>query len=166
MNKCFLVLGVLFVVFACGRQPAGENGNQTTASAQPGDTALLATPEPAPTDALTESLAKERSTPNPSSDESVRRLLDLAKKDLSTRLSIGQEQIILLDVAPITWPDDSLGCPQPDMEYAQVLTPGYILSFDVHGDIYTYHTDMNQAVYCPNIKEKLFLTPSDIFPTP
>ena len=29
----------------------------------------------------------------------------------------------------MTWSDASLGCPQPDMGYAQVVTPGYLVLF-------------------------------------
>ncbi|RME12731.1 MAG: hypothetical protein D6802_03460 [Ardenticatenia bacterium] len=50
----------------------------------------------------------------------------------------------------VTWRDSSLGCPQPDMMYAQVLTPGYRFVFsDRDGNVVYVHTDSGaRAVVC------------------
>lgn len=39
----------------------------------------------------------------------------------------------VVSAAAVDWPDSSLGCPQPDMMYLQVITPGYQVVFEVDG---------------------------------
>ena len=48
------------------------------------------------------------------------------------------------------WSDASLGCPQEGLFYAQVLTPGYKLVFDLAGTSYAVHTndDGSHMVIC------------------
>ena len=42
----------------------------------------------------------------------------------------------------MTWPDASLGCPQPGMTFAQVLTPGYLVVIrDAGGAEHQVHTN-------------------------
>ena len=38
-----------------------------------------------------------------------------------------------------TWPDASLGCPEPGMMYAQVLTPGILVVLSYGGELHRYH---------------------------
>ena len=54
--------------------------------------------------------------------------------------------VTVTGVEPTVWPDSSLGCPQPDQFYAQVETPGYVVTLDVGGTEVTYHTDEGEAV--------------------
>ncbi len=52
---------------------------------------------------------------------------------------------------PVQWNDTSLGCPQPDQVYAQVVTPGYLFTFSYNGVTYQVHTDLGgQAIVCHN----------------
>jgi hypothetical protein len=53
--------------------------------------------------------------------------VDLAKSDLAERLGVGLGEITVLSVEATEFPDASLGVPEPDKMYAQVITPGYIL---------------------------------------
>ncbi len=48
----------------------------------------------------------------------------LAREDLARRLGLAPEAIRLVSVEAVEWSDASLGCPQPGMMYAQVITPG------------------------------------------
>ena len=45
--------------------------------------------------------------------------------DLSKRTGLPKSDIKVVSVEAVQWPDTSLGCPQPDMMYAEVVTPGY-----------------------------------------
>jgi hypothetical protein len=69
-------------------------------------------------------------------------------------LAEGQElppdaEVTVTEVREVEWPDASLGCPQPGMVYAQVITPGYVVVLEVEGQEYEYHTDSAQrAVLC------------------
>jgi hypothetical protein len=49
---------------------------------------------------------------------------------------------------PVTWHDSSLGCPQPGIQYLQVLTPGY--QVELHGaqGNYVVHVAGNRALVC------------------
>lgn len=48
--------------------------------------------------------------------------------------------------------DASLGCPQPEMFYAQVITPGYVILFTVDGTTYDYRAtiDGRTLMMCRN----------------
>jgi len=47
-----------------------------------------------------------------------------------------------------SWSDTSLGCPRPGMFYAQVITPGYLITLEVKGEKYEYHTDLERIILC------------------
>ena len=45
----------------------------------------------------------------------------------------------LVSIEAVNWPDSSLGCPQPDMAYAQMITPGYRIILQHSGQHYEFH---------------------------
>ena len=67
------------------------------------------------------------------------------------RLRASPRDVALLRVEPRTWPDSSLGCPEPGFQYAQVLTPGYLVVARSAGGVeLTLHTDEDaRTVVCP-----------------
>lgn len=75
-------------------------------------------------------------------------MVQLAVQDLSKRLGADPAKIVIKSVQSVNWPDTSLGCPQPGMMYAQVITPGYKVVLTVGGKDYTYHTSRNRATLC------------------
>ena len=75
------------------------------------------------------------------SGEQTGDLLTLVSVDLASRLGVQSEDITVLTVEPVQWADSSLGCPQDDYRYLQVITPGSILTLEVLGEQYTYHSD-------------------------
>jgi hypothetical protein len=81
-------------------------------------------------------------TPPAGAQEVVR----LAKEDLAQRLGVAVDQIQLVSVEAVDWSDTSLGCPQPGMMYAQVITPGYRVILGAGGERYEYHTDTGRFV--------------------
>jgi hypothetical protein len=71
----------------------------------------------------------------------------LAKLDLSNRRTLPLGAITIVSVEKVTWPDASLGVPDPLALYAQVLTPGYKVILAAEGRQYEYHTDsLNRVV--------------------
>jgi len=62
-----------------------------------------------------------------------------AKTDLAQRTGIDKEEISLVEFHILTWPDGSLGCPEPGVEYAQVLQEGYLIMLQAGLGIYSYH---------------------------
>jgi hypothetical protein len=83
-------------------------------------------------------------------------VIRLATRTLANELGCLPEQIAIEDVTPVTWPSSALGCPQPDMMYLQVLTPGYRIRLSHAGRAYIVHTDRGQrAVRCDGGQEPL-----------
>jgi hypothetical protein len=75
-------------------------------------------------------------------------LVEQAQQDLSDRFGIALDSSTVLAVEAVEWPDSSLGCPQPGMMYLTVVTPGYRIKLEAGGEIYEYHADSEQAIYC------------------
>ncbi len=131
------------------------------AAATEPDTDTPRLPPPAPAEATKEPLAPpEADTPSPAAQEMAR----LSREDLSQRLGLAIEEITVLEVEAVTWPDASLGCPQPEKAYAEVLTPGFFIRLEAKGKQYLYHTDESTTVVlCTGGAMPLFpVTPGDI----
>jgi hypothetical protein len=77
-----------------------------------------------------------------------RAAVDLCIAALAGQLAIPAKEIQVLEVEAVEWPDASLGCPQPGMMYAQVITPGYRVRLRAGEATYTLHTDGKRAVSC------------------
>ena len=65
--------------------------------------------------------------------------LQLVLEDAASRAAVDPmtAQVILAEQQ--TWPDTSLGCPEPDHSYFQVVTPGWLVQVDAGGSIFEYH---------------------------
>lgn len=96
------------------------------------------TPKPSP---LTQSTLPAPDWPA-GADAAVRAALN----DLAARLKIAPENVQVVSVQAIDWPDTSLGCPQPGMFYAQVITPGYKISLSTGSQQAEYHADKRGRV--------------------
>lgn len=62
-----------------------------------------------------------------------------AVTDLANNLGVDPATIVVTDEHEVTWPDSSLGCPEPGMQYLQQLTNGVLLVLEVDGTRYEYH---------------------------
>jgi len=60
-------------------------------------------------------------------------------RDLAERLAIDENQIEVLEVKSVVWPDASLGCPKPGMAYKQVPQDGILIRLEAEGRSYEYH---------------------------
>ncbi|MEO7839490.1 MAG: hypothetical protein ABIU06_09080 [Anaerolineales bacterium] len=84
-------------------------------------------------------------------DAGLQDLIEKTKEDLAQRLSISIPQITLVEATEMEWSDSSLDCPQPGMEYLQVLTPGYRILLESSGNVYEYHSNRDAYfIYCEN----------------
>lgn len=63
---------------------------------------------------------------------------------------VGEGDFTLTSSEGIHWSDASLGCPKEGFGYAQVITPGYKLIFELEGVSYPVHTnaDGSHMVIC------------------
>jgi hypothetical protein len=78
------------------------------------------------------------------------RIIALVVADLSARLSLNPAQIHLVSIESVSWPDASLGCPQPGLSYAEIIVPGYRIVLGVGQHRYPYHTGTgNNFILCP-----------------
>ncbi|WP_376789316.1 hypothetical protein [Thermoflexus sp.] len=76
--------------------------------------------------------------------------IEQARKDLAARIGVPEEKIRVIEARAVTWPDTSLGCPEPGRMYAQVLTPGYRVVLEVAGQRYAYHAGREGPPFlCP-----------------
>ena len=89
----------------------------------------------------------------------VERLVDMAKQDLQQRMGVASDEIKVTKAEFVTWPDASMGCPQPGYQYAQVLTNGSRIHLSVGGKLYHYHSGGNRAPF-------LCETPAKVEPAP
>jgi hypothetical protein len=74
-----------------------------------------------------------------------------ARADLARRLGLRDSEIRFLASEGRTFPDASLGCPEPGQMYAQSQVNGWVLTFGVRDRTYTYHTDLDRTIPCPPI---------------
>lgn len=53
--------------------------------------------------------------------------------DAATRLGVDPSTVAIVDAHAETWPDGSLGCPEPGMGYTQALVDGYQVIVEANG---------------------------------
>ena len=68
------------------------------------------------------------------------RLIERAAEDLVQTTGAASDAVTVLSAEEVEWSDTSLGCPQPDEMYAQVITPGYLIVLETGAETYRYHT--------------------------
>ncbi len=73
---------------------------------------------------------------------------DLAIADLARRLGITATAITVREVIEAEWSDASLGCPEPGMMYAQVITRGQQIVLETNGQTYEYHAARGYVILC------------------
>lgn len=67
-------------------------------------------------------------------------VVTVAKTNLSQRLLIDTNNISLLSIEYLVWPDTCLGLPAVNL-CARTVTPGYKIVFKANSKEYIYHTD-------------------------
>lgn len=87
--------------------------------------------------------------PSPDVPADALALVDRARADLMQKTGTKTEDVTLLSVEKINFADASLGVPEPDKMYAQVVTPGYVIRFQVGDTVYTYHGSGERVVLVP-----------------
>jgi hypothetical protein len=68
----------------------------------------------------------------------------------SADTGLGEGEFDVIDIEEVTWPDGSLGCPQPGMSYIQVVLEGYQVILEHEGDLYDYRSAQDlEFTRCP-----------------
>jgi hypothetical protein len=83
---------------------------------------------------------------SPDADKS-KLAIDRARETLRTT-GVDPSSLTVTRAEPVTWPDSSLGCRQPGIQYLQVLTPGYRIEFHGAQGNYFVHVAGNRAIVC------------------
>jgi len=69
---------------------------------------------------------------------------------IAREIGVSADDLNVVSATPQTWPDSALGCPQPGMLYAQVITPGFQIVVDSGGEQIEFHSDeQGNVVRCP-----------------
>lgn len=77
------------------------------------------------------------------------REVTLATADAAERTGVAEDEITLVSIEMVTWPDSSLGCPEPDTMYTQALVDGYRIVLEADGTQLTYHGELgDDPFYC------------------
>ncbi len=159
MKILFFVLAMagVHLMVSCGGNP------MATGSSTPTQSVTVAGGQIIPNTPLPSESNNGVPMPNqtPPSDPSSQKLIQIATKSLAQKLQIDIEQIQLISVEAMTWPDASLGCPQMGVMYAQVVTPGYKIVLETGGRQYPYHTDDKERVVLCAVRSG-----GEYFPTP
>ena len=130
-------VAILMAAAACG-----INGEETRADQKVATAA-----------ATTESSASvfPPNTATPRANETAPGEIEAAARNLlADELDVNGGDFRLDSTEGVAWSDTSLGCPQEDYAYAQVITPGYKLIFDLADTSYAVHTnsDGSHMVIC------------------
>ncbi len=120
----------LVAIAACGGGDEGSGASETGTTAP---TAVSGAPD----------------TLTPAVGESVPSEIEAGARKLLAE-EIGGGDFSLTSAEGKQWSDASLGCPEEGFMYAQVITPGYKLVFDLAGTSYPVHTnaDGSHMVIC------------------
>lgn len=126
------LLGLALALSACGAE--GVTSDPTTSTSQTGDT-------PGST------------STTPVGDDMD--LVDQARADLAAHLRVSESDIELISIEEVTWPDGSLGCPEPGKSYTQALVEGHRIVLGYGERAYVYHSGGDQDPFlCPSPDSK------------
>lgn len=134
MRTLWMLILTLIVTASLAACAASPTSPATSPLAQP------ATGSPASEEAAPESPLEEPATAPETGDVDAGALV---RQILAQQLQLNLDQIEIVTVEAVEWPDACLGVYTADMMCAQVLTPGYRVILAVDGQQYEYHTNLD-----------------------
>jgi len=94
---------------------------------------------------------QNESTTMPTSEQQELPIVAPAKADLAARLGVAPDELEIISAEEVTWPDGSLGCPEPGMSYTQALVDGSKVVLGHDDRVYVYHAGADgEAFLCPS----------------
>lgn len=104
--------------------------------ARPERDVRLLTPRPiTPEPILT--LEEQMPTTGEVPDDLLQQMVD----DLSQRLDVSADEIVIQRAERVVWRDGALGCPKPGQVYTQALVNGYRVTLAAGDQLYNYHAN-------------------------
>jgi hypothetical protein len=68
-------------------------------------------------------------------------ILDPILDDAAARSGVARDTLVIVRAEAVTWSDGSLGCPEPDQAYIQILIDGYWVVISAGQAVYDYRVD-------------------------
>lgn len=131
-----VLTGAVMLTGGCGSQDATLT--PTSGSARSSSDPTLTTTNPG-------------GTVTGSVDAQLKSLVEVAVADLVGRLHVDAASVTVVSARAMTWPDRSLGCPQPGMAYPQTQVDGTLIELSVGGTVYRYHSGGSRSPFlCEN----------------
>ena len=99
--------------------------------------------------------ADQAATPAPARPEvpmvpTLESITESVLEDAATRTGIARTNLRVESAIIVTWPDGSLGCPQPGINYTMALVPGYRVKVRAGDQVLDYHASRRgYFVLCP-----------------
>lgn len=69
--------------------------------------------------------------------------MDMVLAHAAELTGVPEQRIEVTRSEAVTWPDGSLGCPEPGMFYTQAVEPGYWVELEVEGQMLDYRLTEN-----------------------
>ena len=92
----------------------------------------------------------DETTPTTADGGEEEPLVELAIGDLADTLGVDRDQVAVLSVDPVTWPDSSLGCPEPGVDYVDGDIDGFRIVLRHLNSEYNYHQGgEGDPFHCP-----------------
>jgi hypothetical protein len=129
-EKTLMILAIAGLVLAACGEPEGSS--QTSLPSESTSTSISETTAP-----TTETTMPDVPTSNP--DTAPAAVVDKAILDLVSRTNVPADSVTVIAAEKKTWPDGSLGCPEPGMSYTQALVDGSRVLLEAEGRLYAYH---------------------------
>jgi hypothetical protein len=130
MRKLSTIVVLVVIASACAAPDAGDDEATTTTTTVPAVTST---------------------TGGGAIDPGLNAVIPIAVTDLAERLGLPESEIEVTAAYLVSWPDASLGCPEPGMQYAQVVTDGAVIELTADATTYSYH--MGGSRYRPFLCE-------------
>jgi len=94
---------------------------------------------------------ENETTTMPTSNQEQLPIVTPARADLARRLGVEPDDLKVVSAEEVTWPDGSLGCPEPGMSYTQALVDGSKVVLGYDDRVYVYHAgDDGEPFLCPS----------------
>lgn len=149
MNRLASGLSFVFLLASCAGKLAAT-GSGDDAAARGSELQLESIPQAAGDLSISERKPVQGTVPQPGMQD----LVDVAVRDLASKLGIETSAIKVLSAESVMWRDSSLGCPTAGNEYMQVLSAGSRIRLEVKEQVFHYHSgDKREPFLCRNPTE-------------
>jgi hypothetical protein len=141
-EKKLMVWAIVGLLLAACGEPEGSS--PTSLPSESTSTSISDTTAP-----TTETTMPDVPTSNP--DTAPEAVVEKAILDLVGRTNVTADSVTVIAAQEMTWPDGSLGCPQPGMSYTQALVDGSRVLLEAEGRLYAYHAGPDgEPFLCPS----------------